>query len=325
MHIVVIGASGHVGSYLVPRLVRLGHRVTAVSRGKRQPYHRDGAWEQVWSVTLDRTVLDEAGTFGSEIAALAPDVVIDLICFTRASAEQLVKALQGSCEHLLVCGTIWIHGCSREVPTREEDARDPFGDYGVNKLAMEEYLLRQSSIGGVPATVIHPGHIVGPGWIPLNPQGHFNPRVFTQIAAGEELVLPNWGLETVHHVHADDVAGLFEAALVQRAASFHQAFHAVSPAALTLRGYAEAMYSWFGQPANLRYAPFEAFRAEVTADEAEATYDHIAHSPNCSMVKAERLLGFRPCYSSLEAVREAVTWLIAHGQVSLPNPSAQGK
>ncbi|MFZ0215941.1 MAG: NAD-dependent epimerase/dehydratase family protein, partial [Candidatus Dormiibacterota bacterium] len=33
--IVVIGATGHVGTYLVPRLVRAGHEVLALSRGTR--------------------------------------------------------------------------------------------------------------------------------------------------------------------------------------------------------------------------------------------------------------------------------------------------
>ena len=36
---VVIGATGHVGTYLVPRLVRMGYQVTAVSpRHKRSLY-----------------------------------------------------------------------------------------------------------------------------------------------------------------------------------------------------------------------------------------------------------------------------------------------
>src|ERR687890_357354 len=36
--VVVIGATGHIGSYLVPRLVRAGYDVVAVSRGERPPY-----------------------------------------------------------------------------------------------------------------------------------------------------------------------------------------------------------------------------------------------------------------------------------------------
>ena len=36
--VVVIGATGHIGSYLVPRLARDGHEVVAMSRGIRGPY-----------------------------------------------------------------------------------------------------------------------------------------------------------------------------------------------------------------------------------------------------------------------------------------------
>ncbi|MBC8074538.1 MAG: NAD-dependent epimerase/dehydratase family protein, partial [Chloroflexales bacterium] len=39
MRVVIIGGSGHVGTYLVPRLVAAGHTVVALSRGQRAPYH----------------------------------------------------------------------------------------------------------------------------------------------------------------------------------------------------------------------------------------------------------------------------------------------
>ncbi|MCB0098624.1 MAG: hypothetical protein KDE46_22980, partial [Caldilineaceae bacterium] len=86
-------------------------------------------------------------------------------------------------------------------------------------------------------------------------------------------------------------------------------------AALTLRGYAERMADWFGQPVNLKFLPWEEWRATVSADEARATWDHIAHSPNCSIAKAQRLLDYRPRYSSLQAVQESVQWLIDNGEV----------
>ena len=34
MKVVVIGACGHIGSYLVPKLVKGGFKVVAISRGK---------------------------------------------------------------------------------------------------------------------------------------------------------------------------------------------------------------------------------------------------------------------------------------------------
>jgi nucleoside-diphosphate-sugar epimerase len=235
-----------------------------------------------------------------------------MICFTLDSARQLVTALQGEVQHFMHCGTIWVHGPTVQAPLTEEQPRRPFGEYGVQKAAIEAYLLNEARRNGFPATILHPGHIAGPGWNPLNPAGHFNPQVFVKLAQGEELALANFGMETVHHVHADDVAQSFMQAMSHWSASVGESFHVVSPAALTLRGYAESMAAWFGQPAKLRYLPWEEWKATVSPEEATATWDHIAHSPCCSIAKAQRLLDYRPRYSSLQAVYEAVGWLIEH-------------
>jgi nucleoside-diphosphate-sugar epimerase len=312
MRAIVIGGTGHIGTYLVPKLVETGYQVISVSRQQREPYRPHAAWKAVQHVTLDRAAAEAAGDFGSQIRALSPDVVIDLICFTPASARALVTALQGQVRHLLMCCTIWVHGPSAQVPTTETQPRQPFGEYGIQKAAIEAYLLAEAQRTGFPATVLHPGHIVGPGWAPLNPAGNFNPQVFARLARGEELVLPNLGLETVHHVHAEDVAQGFMCALANWSSAVGESFHIVSPAALTLRGYAEAMAAWFGQPARLRFVPWDEWQTMATEEERRATWDHIAHSPNCSIAKAQRLLNYQPRYSSLQAVQEAVAWLIDH-------------
>ena len=118
--IVVIGATGHIGSYLIPRLVRAGHQVVAVSRGTSKPYADDRAWAQVETVTLDRDSLEKQGAFGKAIADLKPQIVVDNICFTLESATQLAEALIGKVQHFLHIGTIWTHGFSEVVPTPED-------------------------------------------------------------------------------------------------------------------------------------------------------------------------------------------------------------
>ncbi len=165
-----------------------------------------------------------------------------------------------------------------------DEPRHPFGDYGILKAEIEELLLDSARRGVARAVVLHPGHMVGPGWNPLNPAGHFNPEVFTRIAHGELLQLPNEGMETVHHVHADDVAQAFELALTKFDNAIGESFHVVSPGPLSLRAYAEAMFAHFGRPARLG-----------------------------------QRLGYAPRYTSLEAVIEAVKSLIAAGVVRVPD------
>ena len=206
-------------------------------------------------------------------------------------------------QHFLHCGTIWVHGPSVAVPDHREASRArPFGEYGTQKAAIEAFLLDEARRSGFPATIVHPGHIVGPGWAPLNPAGHFNPRVFTTLAQGEELALPNFGMETVHHVHADDVAQMFMRAIANWSSAVGEAFHTVSPAAVSLRGYAEAMAAWFGQKPNLTLPAMAGM--EGAPDRGGGDGDLGAHlpQPERSIAKAQRLLGYQPRYTSFEAV-----------------------
>ena len=316
MHVAVIGGTGHIGTYLVPELVALGHEVTVVSRGERSPYQTHAAWNQVRMVKMDRESDEQRAEFGPKIRALEADVVMDLICFTEVSAKHLVEALRGHVQHFLHCGTIWIYGPSASVPATEDQPRKPFGDYGIQKAAIEAYLLKEARQNGFPATCLHAGHIVGPGWKLINPQGNVNLDVFVRLLRGKELVLPNFGMETLHHVHASDVAQSFIKAMQHWSTSAGESFHAVSPAALTLRGYAEAVAAYFGQEAKLKFVGWDEFRATVGEDDAHATYDHIAHSPNASIDKARRLIDYNPRYTSLQAIYEALDWLVADGQIT---------
>jgi nucleoside-diphosphate-sugar epimerase len=120
LRIVIIGGTGHVGTYLVPRLVHSGHQVLCISRGESKPYRNHPAWESVEHVRLDRDAEEAAGDFAQRVRSLRPDVVIDMICFELESARQLVEALRGHVHHLLHCGTIWVHGHSMQVPTTED-------------------------------------------------------------------------------------------------------------------------------------------------------------------------------------------------------------
>jgi len=315
MRVVIIGGSGHIGSYLTPRLVECGHSVVCVTRGQRQPYTLHGAWKWVESVALDRAAEEAAGTFGAKIRELQPDCVIDLTAYTRVSTEHLVEALRGQVHHFLHCGTIWVHGPSVEVPVTEDQPRRPISDYGIRKAEIEAYLLQQARRSGFPATVLHPGHLVGTGWVPLNPAANFNTAVFEDLAAGREIALPNLGRETLHHVHADDVAQAFVQAIAHWSAAVGESFHVVSPAAVSMAGYAESVAAWFGQQARIRFLPWDEWRSTVSEKEAKITLDHIARSPSCSIRKAERLLDYRPRYRSLEAIRESVGWLVANGLI----------
>jgi nucleoside-diphosphate-sugar epimerase len=314
--VVVIGATGHIGTYLVPRLVGDGHEVIAVSRGARGPYHASPRWSAVTTVTADREAEDAQGTFGMRIAALRPEVVIDLICFTAASALQLVAALRPARPLLVHCGTIWVHGPSLRVPVTEDEPRTAYGAYGTGKAEIEALLHEETKTGGVPAVVLHPGHISGPGWPVITPAGNLDPATWTALATGQPLALPDHGLGVLHHVHADDVAQAFELAL-SRPAAIGGSFHVTAEQAMTQRGLAVGAAAWFGREAVLDFVDWEEFASIVGPGNAEVTREHTYRSIAASIARAREVLGYAPRYTALGALREALAWLVANGQADI--------
>ncbi len=308
MRVVVIGGTGHVGTWLVPGLVRAGHAVVSLSRGQRRPYRDDPAWADVESVTCDREAAEADGSFGPLVAAQRPDAVVDLTCFTTEQARHLVEHLDG--QHLVHTGSVWSYGASTVRPTTEDAPKHPYGDYGVAKLAVERYLMDQ---GRVRASVVHPGHISGPGWMPIGPSGNLDPAVIDGLRADGSCLLPDRGNETIHHVHAEDVADLHRACLEQPEAAAGESFNSVCTEALTLRGYAELVARHFGHEPRLTFAPWDEFATRVGEEDAVLTLDHIGRAPMFSMAKAERVLGFVPRHSVTDTVLGALdAWVVAH-------------
>lgn len=316
--IVVIGGSGHVGTYLLPALVERGHEVVNVSRGQAAPYREHAVWKSVKQVAIDRKAEEVEGKFGARIAGLNADIVVDMISFELEGAQHLVKALRDKIEHYLFCSSIWVYGYATTVPSVETDPMNAIDSYGLNKAKIENWLMQRARRDGFPATAFRPGHIVGEGWVPINPQANPNPEVFSRIARGEELCLPNLGLEMVHHVHADDVAQWIIRAIENRAASIGEVFNTVSAHALTLRGYAEAMFRWFGHEPRLTYAPFEEWKRGLSEVDAQSSWGHIMRSSCVSINKSRERLGYSPRFTSLEAIKESVKELIASGKVTAP-------
>lgn len=322
MKVVVIGGSGHIGSFLVPRLVRAGHEVTNISRGTRKAYVDAPEWQQVHQVVADRQQEDREGTFGERVTGLGADVVVDLVCFTLESATSLVERLRGQAGHLVHCGSIWRYGPSRKLPISEggDAAGATFGEYGVQKDAIARMLKDETASGGLVTTSLHPGHIVGPGWHPIGPLGNLDPAVWYALSAGQPLQVPGSGAEMMHHVHADDLAQAFEMAVEHRKAAAGEDFNIVAPTALSVRGYADIAAGWFGQTAKLETVTWEDFRESTTPEFGESTWGHLYRSQCFSIEKAKSRLGYAPRYEPEDAVLESVRWLIDRGELRVAGP-----
>ena len=317
MKAVVIGAAGHIGTYLTPMLVKGGFETVAITRSMSKPYEDDPAWSSSERVLLDR---DNDPDFIEKLKAMQPDIIVDLVNFNIAETKKIVEAFKdSSLSHYLYCSSCWAHGMAETVPFDPDSLRkEPLDDYGKDKFASEMYLKKQYRQNGFPATIIMPGQISGAGWTIINPWGNTSMRVFQDIADGKEVCLPNFGQEILHHVHGYDVAQVFYQAIPHRNQALGESFDAEAATHITLYGFAKHMYEYFGHEPKIKFLPWpEWCEYEGNPEECDHTYYHIARSGVFSIEKAKRLLEYQPKYSCVETIDLAVQSYIDRGLIKV--------
>lgn len=314
MKAVVIGSTGHIGTYLVPMLVKAGYETIAVTRSESKPYEWDYAWDKAQRVLLDRKAPD----FYDRLKAMNPDIIVDLVNFDIAETRKMVETFQGTqLSHYLYCSSCWAHGRAEQLPFDPDDLlKEPLDDYGKDKFASELYLKEQYRQNGFPATIILPGQISGPGWTIINPWGNTSFRVVQDIADGKEIFLPNFGMEIIHIVHGYDVAQVFFRAITHRNQALGESFDAEAASSVTLYGYAKHLYQFFGHEPKIGFKDWKEWcEYEGNEEECSHTFYHIARSGTFSIEKERRLLGYEPKYTCLETIDLAVQSYIDRGLI----------
>ncbi|MDT2741241.1 NAD-dependent epimerase/dehydratase family protein [Lactococcus garvieae] len=317
MKTIVLGGTGHIGSYLIPMLVNEGHEVISITRSDSKPYIESSAWNSVARILMNR---ESDPDFEKKLYDMNPDIIVDLINFKFDDTKKIVETFKNSSlSHYIFCSSVWAHGKAEILPFNPDDLdKKPLDEYGKNKFQSELFLKKQFNETNFPATIIMPGQISGPGWNIISPLGNANPEIFQNIADGEVTYLPNFGMETIHHVHAEDVAQVFLNAIIYRDNSLGESFHAVSGSSITLYGYTEMVYKYFEKEPSIKYLPWEDWKKRIDNEEDSlSTYYHISRSGYFDIKKEEKLLKYKPKHTNIDTIKIAIKSYIERGIITL--------
>lgn len=175
MSVVVTGAAGFIGSRLVARLLRDGHRVVGIDRRAGMPA---GALSLVGDLSRPDALLREAIAGADAVFHLAgcpgvrdraPDVAARRLRDNVLAGEQ-VLALTPPGVPVVVASSSSVYGGARHARGRdracaEADALAPRGGYARSKAALEQRCARRAAAGGQVA-VLRPFTVAGEGQRP---------------------------------------------------------------------------------------------------------------------------------------------------------------
>ena len=97
----------------------------------------------------------------------------------------------------------------------------------------------------------------------------------------------------------------------------------VAEQAMTLRGLATGVAQWFGREPVLDFVDWAEFARRAGAEHAGPPAS-TSRSITASIARARAMLGYAPRYSSLEALHEALAWLVANGQADIGGQQLAG-
>lgn len=208
MNILVIGGTRNVGHFLVAELLKAGHQVTTLNRGKTP----DALPEVVERLRADRT---KPAQLEKALKGRSFDVVVDNALYKKAEAEAIVRLLSGRVGHyvFLSSGQVYLVREGLERPFSEGDYEGrlmpapkshTYGYeewlYGVDKRDVEDVLIEAGANQQFPYTALR---------IPMvnSERDHFQ-RLYgymLRLKDGEPILVPETPDYALRHIYGGDV------------------------------------------------------------------------------------------------------------------------
>jgi nucleoside-diphosphate-sugar epimerase len=304
MRVCVIGGTGHIGRNLVPMLVGDGCDVTVVTSG-RTPMPTTGAWQKVKAVKCPYGEQDE---WAQCMRATGAEVIIDIL---GADVHGTYDAARETCKHYVACGSIWMFGEPKVVPTPEETQTEcPFEGYAKRyreMLAMQE----RARAEGLAFTAIMPPNICGPGKVPLEGLGGRSVEVHAAHRRGEPVPLPEPGQTLIGPCDAEDIARAFFLAVQQREAAAGEIFNVGSRYALTAVQFIEAYARIYGVTIPIEWHSWQDYATKISPDPGAHFHFRAHMCPDLAKITAR--LGYAPRYTPEQTLERAVDWMRREG------------
>ena len=246
MDVLVVGGSQFNGFALVQELVRQGHDVTVVNRGKTDAPFPDG----VTRLTADRTDRQqlEAVLGGREF-----DCVHDMCAYHPEDVEMMVDLLRDRVGHYVFVSSTVIYARSALLPITETSAVDRSErqiEYGLHKLLCEDRLQEAFTTSSFPATTVALSMVMGPrNIVPDREQ-----RMFVRLLRGRPVPILGRGRALGQVGDVDDQAEAL-CSLMGRAATFGQRYNLTGGQYFSDEGYVDVFAEVVGAEAHKVFVP----------------------------------------------------------------------
>jgi nucleoside-diphosphate-sugar epimerase len=187
MRILVTGATGFVGRWLLPELEAHGHEAIAAPASETLDIRDQGAVQLLLDGVRPAAVVHLAGMANPRAAAVSPEAARAI---NETGTRHVVDAAAGVEAVVLISGSSEVYGnpASGAAPFREDAPTNPTSAYGLSKLAQERVAIERGAAHKMPVCITRSFNHTGPGQPPDYVVPGFVHRVIEAVSSGSALI-----------------------------------------------------------------------------------------------------------------------------------------
>lgn len=234
------------GLALVRELRKHGHDVWIANRGESEADLPGG----VQRLFCDRT---DHAALRKTLGGRDFDCIFDVSAYRCEDVEVMSEIFRGRTGHYVFISSTVIYAASNHLPIHEDhpvDRSERQNEYGLNKLAAEDYLFRLQREQGFPATVVALSMVFGPhNILPDREQ-----RMFARLLAGRPILIPGDGTSIAQVGHVEDQARALRM-LAGQSATFGRRYNLTGADYFSAEGYVDTFAEVTGTEALKTFIP----------------------------------------------------------------------
>ena len=316
MKVLLIGGTGTISMAITKKLATEGHDVYLLNRGNRSSEVPSNVKVIKADINNEEEVLDKLGD-------LKFDAVGEFIGFVPEQVERDVRLFKGRTkQYIYISSASAYHKPVADYRITEGTAlANPYWEYSRNKIACEDYLMKEYRDNGFPVTIVRPSHTYDERSIPMGVHGDKGSyQVIKRMLEGKKVIIHGDGTSLWTMTFNEDFAKAY-CGLIGNPHAIGEAFQITSDETLTWNQIYQCIADALGVELKAVHVSSELltglsnydFEGSLTGDKAcSVVFDN-------SKIKAA-VPSFKATIPFSQGVRRSIDYVLSHPECQIEDP-----
>ena len=316
MKALLIGGTGIISMAITELLVKQNWEVYLLNRGNRTNELPQG-------VHVIEADINNETDVAAKIKDMQFDCVGEFIGFVPSQLERDVRLFSGKTrQYLYISSASAYHKPLSDYLINEGTAlANPYWEYSRNKIACEEYLMKEYRENGFPVTIIRPSHTYDNRFVPLGVHGNNGSwQVIRRMLDGKPVIIHGDGTSLWTMTHNSDFAKGF-VGLMGNPHAIGEAFQITSDESLTWNQIYQALADALGVKLNAYHVSSEFLAAVSDYDLTGSLTGDKSNSVIFDNTKLKRAVpDFKASVRFENGIRQTIEYVLTHPEFQKEDP-----